>query len=54
MKELCLEEVLRVAGGVPAAAALDEVTYRTPAEPRAEPVDFAHLAEAALRPSGAA
>jgi len=27
MKELCLEEVLRIAGGVPAAAALDEVTY---------------------------
>ena len=54
MKELCLEEVLRIAGGVPAAAALDEVTYRAPAEPRAEPIDYAHLAEGALRTTGAA
>ncbi len=54
MKELCLEEVLRIAGGVPAAAALDGVTYRAPTEPRAEPVDYAHLAEGALRGSGAA
>jgi hypothetical protein len=54
MKELCLEEVLRIAGGVPAAAALDEVTYRAPEEPRADPVDFAHLVEATLRSSGAA
>ena len=36
MKELSLEEVLRIAGGVPAAAALDEVTYRAPAEPHGE------------------
>jgi hypothetical protein len=43
MKELSVEEVLRIAGGVPGAAALDEVTYRTPAEPRADPVDYAHL-----------
>ena len=43
MKELSLEEVLRIAGGVPAAAALDEVTYRAPAPPAAEPVDYAHL-----------
>ena len=51
MKELTLEEVLRIAGGVPAAAALDEVTYRAPAEPRADPVDYARLAGADLRPS---
>ena len=54
MKELSLEEVLRIAGGVPAAAALDEVTYRAPAEPHAEPVDYAHLAEGDLRASRAA
>ena len=36
MKELSLEEVLRIAGGVPNSAALDELTYRAPAE---EPVD---------------
>ena len=54
MKELSLEEVLRIAGGVPAAAALDEVTYREPAEPHAEPVDYAHLAEGDLRASRAA
>jgi len=32
MKELSLEEVLRIAGGVPLSAALDELTYRAPAE----------------------
>ncbi|HSN20650.1 MAG TPA: hypothetical protein VLS49_08230 [Usitatibacter sp.] len=54
MKELSLEEVLRIAGGVPAAAALDEVTYRAPAEAAAAPVDYAHLAEGEPRASGAA
>ena len=49
MKELTLEEVLRIAGGVPAAAALDEVTYRAPADPRAAPVDYARLAGGDLR-----
>lgn len=51
MKELTLEEVLRIAGGVPVAAALDEVTYRAPAEPRADPVDYAHLVDLDLRGS---
>ncbi len=51
MKELSLEEVLRIAGGVPVSAALDEVTYRTPQEPAAEPVDYARLLGADLRPS---
>lgn len=32
MKELSLEEVLRIAGGVPLSAALDELTYRAPEE----------------------
>jgi len=50
VKELSLEEVLRIAGGVPAAAALDEVTYRAPAPPAAEPMDYAHLAAGSFRP----
>ena len=45
MKELSLEEVLRIAGGVPAAAALDDVSYAAPAEARSEPVDYARLLE---------
>lgn len=49
MKELSLEEVLRIAGGVPQAAALDEVTYRAPAGPAAEPVDYAHLVTGGFR-----
>ena len=43
MKELSLEEVLRIAGGVPVSAVLDEITYRAPQESAGEPVDFAHL-----------
>ena len=43
MKELSLEEVLRIAGGVPLSAALDEVTYRAPQECVNDPVDYAHL-----------
>ncbi|HZZ93356.1 MAG TPA: hypothetical protein VFE23_12400 [Usitatibacter sp.] len=42
MKELTLEEVLRIAGGVPSTAALDEVTYRAPKE-LPQPVDYARL-----------
>jgi hypothetical protein len=49
VKELSLEEVLRIAGGVPQAAALDEVTYRAPAWPEAEPVDYAHLVPGGFR-----
>ena len=30
MKELSFEEVLRIAGGLPVTAALDEVTYQDP------------------------
>lgn len=36
MKELSLDEVLRIAGGVPATAALDEITYRAPPNPDPE------------------
>lgn len=42
MKELTLEEVLRIAGGVPLAAALDEITYRAPREDD-DAVDHARL-----------
>jgi hypothetical protein len=41
MKELNLEEVLRIAGGVPLSAALDELTYRAPEESASELVDYA-------------
>ena len=49
MKELSLEEVLRIAGGVPHSAALDEVTYRAPAESVNDPIDYAHLLGAPFR-----
>jgi len=49
VKELSLEEVLRIAGGVPLSAALDEVTYRAPAENVNDPVDYAHLLGAPFR-----
>ena len=51
MKELNLEEVLRIAGGVPVSAALDELTYRVPQEPASEPVDYARLLGAGPRES---
>ena len=43
VKELSLEEVLRIAGGVPVSAVLDELSYRAPQESAGEPVDYAHL-----------
>lgn len=43
MKELKLEEVLRIAGGLPVAAALDEITYRAPEEVAPDPVDYARI-----------
>jgi hypothetical protein len=49
VKELSLEEVLRIAGGLPLSAALDEVTYRAPEEPAGDPIDYAHLIGAPLR-----
>jgi hypothetical protein len=42
MKELTLQEVLRIAGGVPNTAALDETTYRAPQE-TPPPVDYSRL-----------
>ena len=49
MKELTFEEVLRIAGGVPPAAALDELTYRAPEEARSDPIEATRLAVPALR-----
>jgi hypothetical protein len=49
VKELSLEEVLRIAGGMPLPAALDEVTYRAPEESVSDPVDYAHLLGAPRR-----
>ena len=49
MKELSLEEVLRIAGGVPLSAALDELTYRAPEETVDDPIDYAHLLGTPLR-----
>jgi len=51
VKELSLEEVLRIAGGVPVSAALDELTYRAPQEPVGEPTDYARLLNLSLAPS---
>ena len=51
VKELSLEEVLRIAGGVPVSAALDELTYRAPQEPVGEPTDYARLLNLSLSPS---
>jgi hypothetical protein len=49
VKELSIEEVLRIAGGVPVSAVLDELSYRAPQESAGEPVDFAHLLDAVPR-----
>ncbi len=51
MKELSLEEVLRIAGGVPLSAALDELTYRAPEEPASAASDAAHFHATAPHPS---
>jgi len=49
VKELSLEEVLRIAGGVPVPGVLDELSYRAPQESAGEPVDFAHLLDSVPR-----
>jgi len=51
VKELSLEEVLRIAGGLPIQSALDEITYRAPAESSSDPVDYAHLLGVSRHPS---
>jgi hypothetical protein len=49
VKELSLEEVLRIAGGVPVTAALDELTYRAPQPAATEAVDASQLLPAGVR-----
>jgi hypothetical protein len=51
VKELSIEEVLRIAGGLPVPAALDELTYRLPEAPGGDPVDCAQHLAASLSPS---
>jgi hypothetical protein len=51
VKELNLEEVLRIAGGLPVSAALDELTYRAPQESASDPVEHARLLVTGLRES---
>ncbi len=51
MKELSPEEVLRIAGGVPLTAALDELTYRAPEEQPGADGDRARFPAAAPNPS---
>jgi hypothetical protein len=41
LKELSLQDVLVIAGGMPPGSALDEMFYRTPAEPLNDPMAFA-------------
>lgn len=51
MKELTLEEVLKIAGGVPLPAALDELTYRAPQEEGRDSLDRQRLLGGDSRPS---
>lgn len=51
VKELSIEEVLRIAGGVPLTAVLDELTYRAPEEQPAAGGEAARFPEAIPRPS---
>ena len=53
MKELSIEEVLRIAGGLPVPAALDEVTYLVPGE-ALDPLEYARLPAAPSRATEAA
>ena len=39
MKELSMDDVMVIAGGLPTAATLDEIFYRLPLEPAADPVE---------------
>jgi hypothetical protein len=51
MKELAFEEVLRIAGGVPSTAALDELNYRAPEELQRDPLAGARPAGPLHRPA---
>lgn len=52
MRELHPDEILAIAGGLPPVAALDESSYRIPAEPLRDPVaGAAGSPEASARPA---
>jgi len=52
MRELQLDEILAIAGGLPPVAALDESSYRIPAEPLRDPVAGAAVtSDAPARPA---
>jgi hypothetical protein len=51
VKELTLEEVLRIAGGVPHSAALDEITYRAPQDADRDLLDRERLLGKNTHPS---
>ena len=51
MKELSVEESLRIAGGVPLSAALDELTYRAPEEEASAASDAARFQATVPNPS---
>jgi hypothetical protein len=51
VKELNLEEVLRIAGGVPVSAALDEITYRAPEETGSQTAERARFLASGVRES---
>lgn len=50
VRELNPAEILAVAGGLPPVYVLDEVSYRAPAEPLRDPVEYADLAAEDRRP----
>lgn len=52
MRELNPDELPAIAGGLPQVAVLDEVSYRTPAEPVRDALESADLA-AERHPAGA-
>ena len=49
MKELTLEEVLRIAGGVPTLSVLDELAYQVPEANRLDPVEEARFSRPPVR-----
>lgn len=49
MKELTLEEVLRIAGGVPTLSALDELAYRVPEATPRDLLEEGRLSQSPLR-----
>jgi hypothetical protein len=49
MKELSMDDVVAIAGGLPTPATLDEIFYRLPLEPAADLVDASRDASIRVR-----